>query len=226
MGRRVLLVDADENLGGLDIMLGLSPAHRLGEVLRGERDLEDVLVDALPGMKLLPGSSGDTDYPGGVQGMPERLLERIGALEQPSDVVLVDTASGIGRDVLGFAIGADETIVVANTEPTSVMDAYALIKCILLERPQQPISVVMNGVASLREADLAVEKLRRAVQHFLRSDVGSWGTVPHDSSVPKAIAAQVPVLRRSPSSAAALSMRALAKRLLQHSIIREKGTRS
>jgi flagellar biosynthesis protein FlhG len=226
MGRRVLLVDADENLAGLDIMLGIAPRHRSGEVLRGERDLEDVLIDVQPGLKLLPGSSGDAAYPDGGGRSPAALYDRIAALEQQAEIVVVDTGSGIGRDVLGYAVGSDETIVVATTEPTSVMDAYALIKCIVLERPEHPISVLMNGVTSLREADQAVEKLRRAVQHFLRRDVGCWGAVPHDSSVPKAIAAQVPVCRRAPSSAAALSLRAVAKRLLQQSIINEVKVRS
>jgi len=216
MGRRVLLVDADENLAGLDVMLGIAPRKRAGDLLRGDADLEDVLVDVQAGLRLLPGSSGDAEYPGGRT--PALLYDRIAALDRQDDIVLVDTGAGIGRDVIGFAAGSDETIVVATTEPTSVMDAYALIKMIVRERPDHPISVLMNGVTSLREADQAVAKLRRAVQHFLRRDVGFGGAVPQDSSVPKAIAAQVPVCRRAPSSAAALSLRLVAKRLLQQPV--------
>jgi flagellar biosynthesis protein FlhG len=217
-GRSVILWDADDNLANLDVMAGVSPRYRIGDVRRGERDLEDILIEIAPGLRLIPGSSGDPAYSQNAD-LNRDWIGEVMNVAPHADMVVIDTGAGLSNDVISHACDADEAIVVTNSEPTSVMDAYAMAKSIILRRPDQRISILMNAVQRAGEADSAAQKLLLAVRHFMDRKVGYLGSVPYDSQVPRAIVAQEPVLRHSPSSAASLSIAAIAKQILEQSFI-------
>ncbi len=223
-GRSVILVDADENLANLDVMLGVAPSQRLGHVLRGERDVEDVLLEVAPSLRLLPGSSGEAGAPRMLR--PRQVVEKVAELDARADFVIVDTGAGIAPTVLEYVRAADEAFIVTNSEPTAIMDAYAMIKSIVREASTTRMSIVMNGVARPSEADGAAQKLQTAVRHFLRIEVPVVGSIPYDPQVLRSIAAQEPVLRAKPNSSASLSLIALARQLMQQTVINEVRIRS
>jgi flagellar biosynthesis protein FlhG len=214
VGKRVLVVDADANLANLDIMVGVAPQYRLGHVLRGERDIEDVLVTASPNLKLFPGSSADTAYPEMGVTMQQRLMNGIRELEERFDYVIIDTAAGLSTQVIRYSTEADESIVVTSTEPTSIMDAYATIKLILAVKQTQKISVVVNGAHSPSEADEAMVKLQMAVRHFLHREIEYLCSIPFDKNVQRAVIAHQPVSKMFPTSASSLSFRQAVQRIL------------
>lgn len=216
--RSVILWDADDNLANLDVMAGVSPRYRIGDVRRGERDIEDILIEIAPGVRLIPGSSGDPAYLQNADPNRDWLGEVVNIYPH-ADMVVIDTGAGLSSEVISHACDADEVIVVSNSEPTSVMDAYAMAKSIILRKPDQRISVIMNATQRINEADSAAQKLLMAVEHFMHRTIGYLGSVPYDSQVPKAIVAQVPVLRRSPTSSASLSIAAIAKQIMEQSAI-------
>ncbi len=211
LGRRVLLVDADENLAGLDVMMNVAPAARLGDVMRGRFSAADVIVPVEDDLALLPGSSGDPRYPRRGPAAVRRLVEQIRTDAAGFDRIVIDTGAGIANDVLAFALAADETLVVTTPEPTAIMDAYAMIKCLVAEKPMLPISFIVNRSADPREADASARKLQTAIAHFLRRDVRYAGFIPEDRQAAQAVAAQQPLLRRSPGAPSALSIRQLAR---------------
>jgi flagellar biosynthesis protein FlhG len=214
IGKRVLLVDADANLGNLDVLLGISPRFRLGHVLRGERDIEDVLVSPLPGLRLLPGSSGDADYPLSSRETQRSFIADLKSVEEPSDYIIIDTSAGLTPDIIGFGVHADEVLVVSTPEPTSVMDAYALIKVLHLSKPEVSIKVLMNAVRHPAEADDAMAKLVVAVSRFLNTSFTPLGMIPYDQHVVMSIARQRPVVQEFPTSSASLSVKAMAQLFL------------
>lgn len=214
-GSKVLLVDADANLGSLDVMLGLAPRFRIGHVLRGERDLEDVLISPQAGLRILPASSGDIEYPVQDDDAVERLLSEILALDERMDFVIVDTGAGLHREILSYCRRADEILVVSGPEPTSVMDAYAVMKVVWSDRPDAAIRLVLNNVHTPAEADEVGGKLSMAVQHFLHRDLAIMGAVPADSSVPRAVQQQQPLMKLYAGSAAALSIQSLASQVMR-----------
>ena len=217
-GEKVVLVDADANLGSLDLMLGIAPEVRLGHVLRGDRDIEDAMVSPLAGLRLLPGSSGDIEYPAGDHEARRSLLADLRQLEDRPGLIIIDTAAGLTPEIISFAGEADETIVVTSPEPTAVIDAYAMIKVIHTAIPDMPVSVVMNAVRVLSEADDAVGKLAVAVNRFLGFSFSYRGAVPFDQNVARAIARQRPVLQEFPASGASLSLNAMAEQLFGRSL--------
>jgi flagellar biosynthesis protein FlhG len=213
-GVRVLLLDADANLGSIDIMLGVSPRFRLSHVLRGERDIEDVLLMPYPNLRVVPGNSGEAEYPVLHEQRQRELMTALRELEEWYDVLLVDTAAGMTPEVIGYCALADDVLLVTGVEPTAVMDAYAMIKTLSMRSPTLPVQVVLNAVRVPREGEEAVEKLQRAVKHFLRRDVECIGAVPYDRGVHRAIVEQKPIVRSSPRSAASLCINAIARELL------------
>lgn len=218
LGVKVVLLDADSNLAGLDIMSGVTPRFRLGHVLRAECDLEDALVTLGNGVRLLAGSSGELDYPQlGVEAQRDLMGALIG-MDTAADVVIIDTAAGLTPGIVQYAEEADTVLVVTEPEPTAVMDAYALIKVISLGGIVQPVSVVVNSVRTPREGEETFAKLQAAVRHFLRRDIGCAGCIPRDERVSEAVRNQEPLVRRYPRSAAALSLHVLASTLLKNEI--------
>jgi len=211
-GNNVLLVDGDANLGSVDVMLGVSPKWRLRNVLENELTVEDALVSPYPRLKVLAGNSGDSDYPLMDLERQSRLLDELTSTEEHFDLVLIDTAAGLSREIVNYAIHSHEVLIVTNAEPTSVMDAYAAMKMIWASCSETPLSFFMNAVRNPKEAADAAEKLQMAVTHFLNIRVKNLGSIPFDESVPESILRQQPVIVSAPYCAAALSIQAIAQR--------------
>jgi flagellar biosynthesis protein FlhG len=176
-----------------------------------------VLVTPVPGLRLLPGSSGDVDYPLSNAETLRSFIADLKSLEERSDYIFMDTSAGLTPEVVGFAVQADEAIVVTTPEPTAVMDAYAMIKVIHLTNPDVPIKVVMNAVRVPAEADDAEAKLVVAVNQFLNASFTYLGTIPYDHHVVSSIARQRAVIREFPTSSASLSLKAMAQQFLHQS---------
>lgn len=214
LGKQVLLVDADGNLAGLDVMAGVVPRFRLGDVLRGDRDLESVLITLAPGLRLLPGSSGETHYPLLERERQGALLRDLLSRDQRSDVIVIDTAAGLTPEIIRYGEEADSVLVVTTPEPTAVMDAYAMIKVLGVSAPGQRVEVVINSVRSVREGEETSAKLRAAVRHFLGRELPCAAIIPRDEHAGEAIRRQEPLVNAFPRSAAALSLQSLGHALM------------
>lgn len=213
-GLRVLLLDADANLASLDLLSGISPRYRVSDVLRGKCDIEDALVTVHPGVHLLPGSSGEIDFPLVGDGRRHQLLLDLNELEERHDVILIDTAAGLTREVVDYAVHADETLVVTGVEPTALMDAYAMVKVLTRTRASLSVSFLVNAVRVPREGEEAAMKLQQVITHFLKRECPCLGAIPFDGAVQKSIMRQEPLLRLFPRSAASLCLDAVGQELL------------
>ena len=130
-GKRVVVIDADLGLANLDTLLGLNPHATLRHVLRGECSIKEVLVEGPAGIRIVPAASGYEDLTQLSDGQRLTLLDQVDSLDGDFDVLLIDTGAGISANVLFFATAAQETLVVVTPEPTSLTDAYALIKVLV-----------------------------------------------------------------------------------------------
>jgi len=215
-GKDVLLLDADANLANLDVMTGLTPKWRLNDVLKGNIGLEDAFVSAYPRLKILAGSSGDPEYPQPGLTQQNQLMRDLVSTEQRFDLILIDTSAGLSREIVNFAIHSDEALVVTNAEPTSVMDAYAMMKIILAGRSDIPLNFVMNAVRFPQAADDAAEKLRTALWHFLKAQARYVGFIPYDENIPRAVAQQQPLVKLYPHAAASIAIQSFARTFASH----------
>ncbi len=214
-GRKVLLIDADLGLGNLDILLGLNPSFTIHDVLSRRRSLDEVLITGPEGIKILPASSG---IPEMAELAPEQKLMLLHELDNYSgtlDVVLIDTGAGISRNVLFFNIAAQEILVVANHEPTSITDAYALIKVLATHHGERRFRLVVNGVGSPADGHLVYRTLCKVADRFLGQTISLdlLGVIPHDEAIGRAVLKQQPVLQLYPKAKASRWITDLAERL-------------
>jgi flagellar biosynthesis protein FlhG len=211
LGKRVLLVDADKNLGNVHVMFGLAPQYGLADVLRGDRDIEDVLLNPEKGVYVLPGNSGDYDYPSFTATTIRTFIQSLRSLEQRFDYIILDMSAGLSLDIITASSAADEALIVTNEEPTSVMDAYAVIKNIIAASPSHSISLIVNSAKTPQAADETAQKLEMVVKHFMKRSIRYIGSIPYDRNMTLAIQQQHPVLRGFPSSSGSLCVKTLAR---------------
>ncbi|MDH4121603.1 MAG: MinD/ParA family protein [Deltaproteobacteria bacterium] len=217
MKRRVFLMDADVGLANIDVILGITPKYSLEHMMRGERTLAEVVVEQR-GMKILPGSSGMTDLLDLSSQEQARLFDLLSPLDAETDFLVVDTGAGIHASVMRFNTAADRVLVVATPEPTSITDAYALIKLLSGKYGCQRISVVANMVANEHEAQGVYDRLDQVCRHYLNLEVDFLGWVPSDPYLTQSVRKQIPLMESFPKSPAAQRLRLLAQTLLNGNV--------
>jgi flagellar biosynthesis protein FlhG len=214
-GARVLLLDANFAQANLDLLLGLHPRYDLQHVLSGERTLEEIVVNGPRGVFLVPASSGSPELADLDDYRREVLLRGLGQLDARADLVLIDTASGVSRQVVAMCQAADDVVVMTTPEMPAFSDAYGLIKVLHGQGIERSPHLVVSMAGTDEEAEETAHRIRLVARRFLQLEVDYWGHVPYDPAVSKAVRSQEPVLTASPASPAAAAYRALAGRLWQ-----------
>ncbi|PKN65468.1 MAG: flagellar synthesis regulator FleN [Deltaproteobacteria bacterium HGW-Deltaproteobacteria-15] len=215
MNKRVLILDADLGLANMDVMLGLNPRYTIQNVLKREKRIEEVIVTAPGGFKLLPAASGIQELTELDNGERLFLLNELDSIQDRFDVLLIDTAAGISSNVMYFNFAAMEKVVVVTNEPTSLTDAYALIKVLNNKYHQKRFKVLVNSARSASEADRIYRNLGLVADQFLGSpSLDYLGWIPYDKMVPASIRQQQMVLQRYPDTPASKSFVSLAEKLM------------
>ena len=210
-GKSVVLFDADLGLANVDIALGLKPEYDIRHVISGERTLEEVLVDGPKGVKIVPASSGVAEMANLSAEQQAGLVRAFSELSMPVDTLIVDTGAGIEPAVLTFASACQEIIVVICDEPTSITDAYALIKVLNKDCGVQRFQVLANMVDNETQGRQLFEKISRVADRFLDINLGYVGAIPRDDYLRKAVQQQSPVVQSFPRSQSAKALMKLAK---------------
>jgi flagellar biosynthesis protein FlhG len=213
-GQRVLLFDGDLGLANVDVQLGMTPVHDLGAVISHRLALTDAVTRHPDGgFDVLPGRSGS----GALAALdPQALETTLATLRTQTtgyDLVLLDLGAGVERAVRRMAACADTLLVVATDEPTSLTDAYAVLKLHAADRPDGDARVVINLAPSRTAGERTFATLRRACATFLRKEPRLAGVIRRDDRVRDAIRRQTPLLTRHPACAAADDVQATARAL-------------
>jgi flagellar biosynthesis protein FlhG len=212
LGRRVVLMDADLGLANADVQLGLNPARGLAEAMAGGAAADAAL--ALPaGFHLLPGRSGSGSLAGLAGPALDQALGLPRRLGETWQDVVVDLGAGVETAQRRLAADADILLVVATEEPTSLTDAYAVLKLHAQDAPAGDARLVVNLASGTAAGQRTHATLEAATRRFLRRGLPLAGIVRRDAKVPDAIRHQTPLLTRHPSSPAALDVQALARGL-------------
>lgn len=191
-GRRVCILDADTGLANVNILLGLRPGRSLEHVLAGECPIEDIMLEAAHGLKVIPGANGISECVNLDPARQRRLVTELSRVEGDFDYLLLDTAAGISETTLDFVSAADEVLLVITPEPTSLTDAFSLLK---LAMRRQPVAceVVVNMAANFNEARNVFQRFHGAVAKYLDADVSFLGFIQRDESMRTAVSLQHPV---------------------------------
>lgn len=210
LNHKVMLLDADLGLGNIDIMLGLHTKYDLSHVIQWACQLNDVILQGPNGLKIIPAASG-TEFMAQLGSRQHAgIIDAFNQLTEDLDYLIIDTAAGISDTVLSFTRSAQELLVVVCDEPTSLTDAYALIKVMSKRYGWPNFHIVANMVRSEKDGRDLFNKLFRVSEQFLEVKLDYLGAIPFDEHVHKAVKNQKPVLMAYPDSNAAASIREIA----------------
>ncbi len=217
-GRKVLVLDADLGLANLDIILNLNPDVTLHDVIVSRCPLEHAIIKGPEGIHILPAGSGMAEYSRLTSDLRDQLPDVIGKLGAAYDYLLLDTGAGISDVVLYTAALAQEVLVVATPEPTSLADAYATIKVMVKQQGRSRFSLVMNEASKARGQAIS-QQLQQVSTQFLRGRHGSpismsyLGAIPADPAVERSVCLRKLLMTSSPKSPAASAILEIAKSL-------------
>ncbi len=190
MGKKVLILDADMGLANIDVILGLTPKFNLSHVLAGDRSIAETIVEGPGGIRILPSASGVQEMADLTKEQKLALLDELNSLNEDLDYLLIDTAAGIAGNVMYFNMAAEEIIVIATREPTSLTDAYALIKVLYQRHGKKRFKLLVNMVKNQTEAKEVYARLSQATDHFLGLAIEYLGFILHDEKMQEAVRKQ------------------------------------
>jgi flagellar biosynthesis protein FlhG len=218
IGKKVLILDADLGLANLDIIFNVHPEYNIGHVLNGEKELPDIIVEGPLGIQIIPAGSGFINLTQLTDGQKLSLFSEFEAFEGHVDYFLIDTGAGISSNVLYFNLAADECVVVVTPEPTSVTDAYALIKVMATEHGEKRFKLLMNMVQDESEAKAVFLNLCQATDKFLNGVVLEYiGFLPKDENVPNAVRQRKTFMEMNPKAPSSLKLQEIAGGLINNS---------
>ncbi len=202
----VVIWDADAQFPNQHIMFGVEPPARIHDVYRGMRTLDKTLFRVAEKLWMLAGQTGTDTESIDAQSVLDVHKE---LQETRADFVVVDAAAGSGNDTLQACTISDIVLIVITDEPTSVIDAYGLMKILKRYMPLDRIRLVVNNAIDADDADEVARKLNAAMNKFLNTEIEKIGFIPYDRAVRSSIIEQRPLLLHNQSSEAAVALKKL-----------------
>lgn len=222
-GKKVMLIDGDLGLGNLDVTLGIYSDLNISHVLDGRCSLEEIIIEADSGLKVVPASSGLQSAANLSPMQQGELIRAFQDLKIDVDHIIVDTATGISSSVISFSRTSDEILVVISDEPTSITDSYALIKLLHQEHGINEFSVLANMIRMSEDGLNLFSNFSKVVHKFLEVELNFLGTVPYDEHVHRSVKKQSPVVTAFPGSMAGIAFKELAKKMIQRPVKKPIG---
>ena len=224
MGKKVIVIDADLGLANVDVIMGKMSKYNLSDVIKNDKDIIEILEEGPYGVRFISGGSGVQDLIKLNKMQLADLLIKLGKLDYEADIILIDTGAGLSDNVLSFVHASKEVILVTTPEPTSITDAYALIKTISNKDAYKNIKLVVNRVESDMEANNILEKLTAVSERFIGVKIYSLGFIMNDNCVPKSVKIQQPFVLNYTKCEATKNITDIAKILLDTNGAEMSGT--
>ncbi|EHL17269.2 hypothetical protein HMPREF9630_00436 [Peptoanaerobacter stomatis] len=213
-GKRVIIIDADFGLANIEILFGIVSKNSFLDLINNELDIKDIIIEMDNGIKLISGGSGILELANVNDNKLNKVVNSIAQLKDMADYIIIDTGAGISNVVTAFTHISEEVVVITTCEPTSVADAYALIKMIIKKNPKKTINIVVNRADTIKEADAVFENINSVSKKFINKELKYLGYIYNDSAVSKAVKSQKAFVDFLPSSNAAKCIHSICDKML------------
>lgn len=217
LGHPTCIFDADLGLANINILLGLYPEHTIEDVILHEKPLSDVIIKDYQGIDIIPGSSGVEKIANIEPDQIENLIKPFSILDN-YEFLIFDTSAGVSRNVVSFCLASSEVIIVITPEPTSMTDAYALLKILCINGLESPVKVVVNQCKNTASAKQTYSKFKEVVKKYLFINIQPLGVILEDHQIINAVKKQQPFISLFPAAIASKCIKAIAKNLLENNI--------
>ncbi|MGY6276328.1 MinD/ParA family protein [Methylomonas sp. MgM2] len=215
-GAKVCIFDADTGLANINILLDLRPNYTLEHLLNGEKSVHDIVIKTDQGVAVVPGASGVAELANMDTGKVRRLCDALAELEAEYDYFLIDTAAGVAEGVLQFIDSAPSTFVIITPEPTSLTDAFSLLKLLDSRKYAGCLRVIVNLAKDYPHATETYRRFAAAVDKYLALKVEYGGFVARDEAFPKSVVRQGPIVELAANAPASRCLWAIADNVLKH----------
>lgn len=222
-GKKVLIFDADMGMGNDDVLMGFLPRYNVFDVIVGNKTIAEVMIEGPHGVKLLPGGTGVARIEEVETEQREKFIEKLSSLTD-LDYIIMDTGAGINRTVLGFVACCEELIIITTPEPTSLTDAYSLIKAVSHFNIKKSAKVVINRIIDDKEGELTFNKFNSAAKKFLNIDLQYLGSIADDKRLVQAVRKQEPFVISYPSSTVAKDVNNIADRIIGQEVNKKESS--
>ncbi len=217
-GKNVVILDADFGLANVEVMLGIRPQYNLVDLIYNNKTIEEIITEGPMGIGFISGGSGVQDLVNLDKERIKKLIAKLVKLDSLYDVIIIDTGAGIADSVIEFVLSSPEVLLVVTPEPTSITDAYSLLKAVNrkkdFKREQKSIKVIANRVENGEEGQEIYNKISIVVSKFLNIQLEYIGYIPLDKKIANAVIEQKPVSLSAPNSEAAIHIRGICNKLL------------
>ncbi len=220
LNKRVLIIDADFGLANVEVLLGVRPKYNFYHMLKGEKNISEIIIDTNYGVKFISGGNGLKELSNINNTEIKYFIEQFEYLDKIADIIIIDTGAGISPSVTNFLMASDENIIVTTPEPTSFTDAYTLIKVIKEQNNLiDKISLVINKADDKYEADRIFTKISHVCNKFLGINIERLGYIASDESVIKAIKQQKPAIVSFSEGDFSKSIKSIGDKILDESYV-------
>ena len=210
LDKKVCVFDADASLANINILLGIQPTHTLQHLLNGEKELKDIIIDGPRGLKIVPGATGIAEYAHLSNEQKEILLTALDKLQEDFDYLIIDTAAGIGDDVLDFIKASQFSIIIITPEPTSLTDSFSLLKALKRSNYNRTSYVLVNMALDFDNSQAIYKRFESAVKKYIDADIAYLGYIQVDETMISSVSLQCPAVLLSPDSVASNCFKNLA----------------
>lgn len=224
MGKRVIVIDADLGLANVNVMMNLIPQYNLYHVMRKQKKMSEIILDTEYGIKLVAGASGFSKIANMTEDERNSFIDELYSLAD-TDIIIIDTSAGVSKNVLGFVAAADEVVIVTTPEPTSITDAYGIIKIIATEVDNLNINLkmIVNRVGSAIEGKRVADRMIQIAAQFLNLKVEYLGFIYDDPMVAQSVLRQKPFLIADSKCKAALCLKHIVSRIEKTEFPEDEG---
>ncbi|WP_216827969.1 MinD/ParA family protein [Alkalihalobacterium elongatum] len=199
-GFRVLLFDLDIGMANVDILMGMTSKYNIVDMIENELTIWDIIEKGPGNVSFISGGSGFSQLFKLSERKLERFVTQLETLKQHYDYIIFDMGAGISEDSLQFILSGNEAIMVTTPEPTSITDAYAMLKYINNQVITIKCSLIVNRTETEKEGKVTGENFQRVVKQFLQKEITYLGSIPNDNTVKKAVRSQLPFLLLDPKA--------------------------
>ena len=224
LGVRVLVVDADFGLANVDVMLGVTSRYNVSHFLKGEKTLHEIIQLGHEGVRLISGGSGVNELLKMQEEQLAELLTGLVRLDAPIDLIIMDTGAGVSDNILQVILASSETIIITTPEPTSILDAYALVKTICKHDAHHPLHVLVNKCENKKEALNVQEGFINVIGRHLGKNINPLGIISYNHNLTMSIKRQVPITVSNPGCTTSREIYNLARTVLEIPV--ERNTNS
>lgn len=214
LGQKVLLFDADIGMANIDVLMGVRPKYSLYHLLKGEKDISEIIELGTHSLPFIAGGSGMADLFSLSESDLNYFTTQIEQISEEMDYIIFDTGAGLSKETLKFITAADECLVVTTPEPTSITDAYALIKVVHGLEEDVSFRLIVNRVIDESEARQVADKIALVANKFLDINIPLLGYMSDDTHVMQAVKKQVPFSIAFPGCSAAQDIYSVAMKYI------------